>query len=93
MVKIANQTISNYVDNLDESAKRELISILSEDTERLKLKFELIKDNAITKLYNILENENDGETKNKLTETIEKIKTEEFNQINYLRIKTLEQSI
>lgn len=93
MVKIANQTISNYVDNLDESAKRELISILSEDTERLKLKFEIIKDNAISKLSNILENESDSETKNKLTETIEKIKAEEFNQINYLRIKTLEQSI
>lgn len=93
MVNIANQTISNYVDNLDENAKRELISILSEDTERLKLKFEIIKDNAISKLSNILENENDSETKNKLTETIEKIKTEEFNQINYLRIKTLEQSI
>lgn len=93
MVKIANQTISNYVDNLDENAKRELINILSEDTERLKLKFDLIKENTISKLYNILETENDSETKDKLTETIEKIKKEEFNQINYLRIKTLEQSI
>lgn len=93
MVKIANQTISNYIDNLDENSKRELINILSEDSDRLKLKFELIKDNAISKLHNILENENDNETKIKLTETIDKIKTEEFSQINYIRIKTLEQSI
>lgn len=93
MIKIANNTITNYVENLDENAKRELINILSENSERLKIKFDIIKENAISKLFNILENEQDTDTKEKLTETIEKIKTEEFSQINYLRIKTLEQSI
>lgn len=93
MVKIANQTISNYVETLDESAKRELLNILSEDSEKLKLKFEIIKENTISKLHNILDVENDEETKIKLKETIEKIESEEFSQVNYLKIKNLEQSI
>jgi hypothetical protein len=93
MVKIANQTISNYIDTLDESSKKELINILSEDSEKLKIKFDVVKENAISKLQDIFNIEKDDETKTKLSETIDKIQSEEFNQINYLRLKNLERSI
>lgn len=93
MVKIANQTISNYIETLDESSKKELINILSEDSEKLKIKFDVVKENAISKLQDIFNTEKDEETKTKLSETIDKIQSEEFNQINYLRLKNLERSI
>lgn len=93
MVKIANQTISNYIENLDETAKKELIYILSEDPEKLKYKFDFIKENAISKLQDMTENEQDNDLKSKLTETIEKIQSEEFSQINFFRIKNLEKSL
>jgi len=93
MVKIANQTISNYIETLDESSKKELINILSEDSEKLKIKFDMVKENAISKLQDIFNVEKDDETKTKLSETIDKIQSEEFNQINYLRLKNLERSI
>jgi len=66
---------------------------LSEDSEKLKIKFDVVKENAISKLQDIFNIEKDDETKTKLSETIDKIQSEEFNQINYLRLKNLERSI
>ena len=70
-----------------------MINILSEDSEKLKIKFDVVKENAISKLQDIFNVEKDDETKTKLSETIDKIQSEEFNQINYLRLKNLERSI
>ena len=36
MVNIANQTINNYLENLDESTKKEFLSLMNEDTSVLK---------------------------------------------------------
>lgn len=93
MVDVANQTLSNFIENLDESSKKELIKIVSEDTERLKLKFDVLKEMTLGKLNNIKEQNEDSEIKQKISETIGKIENEEFSQINYIRLKNLEQSI
>lgn len=93
MVRIANQTISSYLESLDENTKKEFIQLLSEDVDNLKTKFEILRGNTISKLSSILENENDSEVKDRITETLERIKKEKFDQISYLRLKTLEESI
>jgi hypothetical protein len=93
MVAVANQTISNYIESLDENTKKEFFQIVSEDANTLENKFQSIKENAITKLTTILENEDPQEMKNKISETIEKIKIEKFDQINFLKLKSLEESI
>ena len=93
MVAVANQTISNYIESLDENTKKEFFQIVSEDSKTLENKFQSIKENAITKLTTILENEDSQEMKNKISETIEKIKIEKFDQINFLKLKNLEESI
>jgi len=93
MVAVANQTISNYIESLDENTKKEFFQIVSEDANTLENKFQSIKENAITKLTTILENEDSQEMKNKISETIEKIKIEKFDQINFLKLKNLEESI
>jgi hypothetical protein len=93
MVNIANQTLSNYVDNLDENSKKEFIQLMSEDSTSLEGKFETIRESAISKLKSILEKEEELELKTKLSETIDRLKTEKFDQLNFLKLKNLEESI
>ena len=93
MVNIANQTINNYLENLDESTKKEFLSLMNEDTSVLKEKFETLRETTINKLGVILENEKEFEMKTKLSETIYRLKVENFNQLNFLKLKNLEESI
>lgn len=93
MVSIANQTLNNYIENLDENSKKEFLQIISEDIESLETKFETIRESAILKLNTMLEKENEFEIKTKLSETIERIKVEKFDQLNFLKLKNLENSI
>jgi hypothetical protein len=93
MVRIANQTLTNYIENLDESSKKEFIQLMSEDTKTLEGKFETIRESAITKLNTLLEKEEEFELKTKLSETIDRLKAEKFDQLNFLKLKNLEESI
>lgn len=93
MVRIANQTLTSYIENLDESSKKEFIQLMSEDTKTLEGKFETIRESAISKLNNLLQNEEEFEIKTKLSETIDRLKTEKFDQLNFLKLKTLDESI
>ena len=93
MVAVANQTIRNYIETLDENSKKEFIQIVSEDTKVLENRFETIRESAISKLNNILEKEDAQEMKTRISETIDKIKLEKFDQLNFLKLKNLEESI
>lgn len=93
MVKIANQTVQKYIENLDESSKKELFELLKEDDSSLKSRFEDLKQKALEKLSPIADLEKDIDTKQKIEETINKIKGDNFSQINFLKLKRLEQSI
>jgi hypothetical protein len=93
MVTIANQTLNKYVETLDESSKKEFFQLISEDTKSLEHKFEVIRESAINKLNVILEKEQEFELRTKLSETIDRLKTEKFDQLNFLKLKNLEESI
>jgi hypothetical protein len=93
MVRIANQTLSNYIETLDENSKKEFIQIMTEDSASLENKFETIRESAINKLKVILEKEEEFELKTKLSETIDRLKVEKFDQLNFLKLKNLEESI
>lgn len=93
MVTIANQTLNKYVETLDESSKKEFFQLISEDAKSLEDKFEVIRESAINKLNVILEKEQEFELRTKLSETIDRLKTEKFDQLNFLKLKSLEESI
>lgn len=93
MVAVANQTVRNYIETLDENAKKEFFQIVSEDTKVLETKFETIRESAISKLESILEKEDTDDMKSRISETIDKIKSEKFDQISFLKLKNLEESI
>lgn len=93
MVRVANQTVQNYIESLDEKTRKEFFEIIKEDSDSLETKFNSLKEKTIEKLSPVLEKETDSETKEKIQETINKIQNDKFSQINFLRLKKLEESI
>lgn len=93
MVNIANQTVQSYLETLDESTKVEVFHLMATSKENLEKEFQTIKESTIEKLASISEKESENEMKTKLNDTIEKIKTESFDLMNYIRLKQLKDSI
>ena len=93
MVSIANQTVNSYIHSLDENSKKEFFQIVSEDIKILETKFETIKESAISKLTELQNSEDSEDIKTKILETIDKVKSEKFDQLNFLKLKNLEESI
>ena len=93
MVTVANQTLNNYIFTLDEASKKEFFQIVTEDTKVLETKFETIRESAISKLTLLQDKEDSQDIKEKISETIDKLKIEKFDQLNFLKLKNLEESI
>jgi len=93
MIDIANKTLSNYIENLNESEKKELMGVLTINEEELNTSFTSLKEDTISKLNNLYESEKDSEIKNRITETIQKINNEKADRINFFKMKKLNESI
>lgn len=93
MVTIANQTVQNYLNTLDENVKKEVFHVLASKEEDLETEYTNLKEITISSLSAILDANEDPEMKNKLSETIDKIKSESFDQVNFVRLKHLSESI
>lgn len=93
MVSIANQTLKSYIDTMDESTKKDFLNIVKGDQKELETEFTKIRESAITKLQTLLTSEEEFEVKTKISETIDRLKKEEFNQMNFVKISSLEKSI
>ena len=92
MVNLANKTINNYIENLNESDKQELIKFLSMDESNMEKDYHVVKEDVLKKLKTINEN-SDIETSTKIQETISKIQSEKFDKLSYFRLKGLRDSI
>jgi hypothetical protein len=93
MVKIASKTIEDYVNNLSESDKKEVFKILNESENKLKIEFNIIKENVVDRLERMLNEETDTEVKPTIEQTIKKVKKESFDRINYIKLKNLSRTI
>jgi len=93
MVSIANRTLNEYIENLDENSKKEFFQLISEDSKTLETKFEVLRETTINKLKVILDKEPEFEIKTKISETIGRVENEKFDQMNFLKLKSLEESI
>ena len=89
MVKIANQTLETYLQNMDENSKKVFMNVIKSDTNKLEEEFNSLKENTLEKLNIIMNEESENDLKSKISETIEKIKTDEFNQMNYIKLVSL----
>lgn len=93
MVKVANKTISNYIDSLNESEKEELTNFLKEDDGDLKQKFQFLKENLLTKLENMKSSESDTTIQSRIDETLTKVSSEEYDKLTYFKLKNLNENL
>lgn len=93
MVKIANQTLNNYIQSLDENTKKEFFEIIKEDSKTLEKKFTDLVGSTLEKLDPLFQSEENEDTKKTLKETIERVREEKFSQINFLKLKKLNEAI
>lgn len=91
MINVANKTLSNYISSLNESERNELTSLLSENDETLKTKYDEVKSEVVGKLNKVLTEteQDDVDTLNRITETLDKITSDEYNKVNYYRLNNL----
>ena len=93
MINIANKTFSNYVENLNESDRQDLIKFLKTEDSELEPQFESIKNEVKTKLTSLREGTQDNDTLNRVEETITKVESETYNKLSYFRLKNLNESL
>jgi hypothetical protein len=92
MVNVANKTISNFIESLNESEKKELVDFLKTDDKELEGNFEHLKESVAKKLETIKENA-DTETKSRINETLEKVVSEKYDKFTYFKLKNLNENL
>jgi hypothetical protein len=93
MVSVANKTIKNYIDGLNESDKKEIIKLLSEDDKKLNVKFDTLKENVVTKLNAMKESSEDNSVKGRIDETLTKVVSEKYDKLTYFKLKSLNENL
>jgi hypothetical protein len=93
LVNAANKTLSNFINSLNEESKKTLTKILSEDENKLKLKYELIKEDVLDKLEDIKKNETDSDVLKTIDETLNRLQNENFDRISFFKLQELNRSI
>lgn len=92
MISVANKTIQNYMESLNESEKKELVQFLNSDDNELKTNFSSLKESVLTKLETLKES-SDSETIGRINETIEKVSSEKYDKLTYFKLKGLKEKL
>jgi hypothetical protein len=93
MISVANNTIKNYIENLNETEQKELIKFLNIDEKELEVKFDSLKENVVKKLNVIKESEKDSEVITKIDETIKTVSSEKYDKLNYFKLSDLNDNL
>lgn len=93
MINVANKTISSYIENLNESEKKELFKFLKSDDKEFEVKFNDLKENVVNKLNTLKSESTDFESQIKINETIEKVSKEKYDKYTYFKLMNLNENI
>jgi len=93
LVSVANKTLHNFINSLNEESRKTLTKILSEDENKLKLKYELLKEDVVDKLENIKKDESDTEVLKTIEETLNRLQNENFDRISFFKLQELNRNI
>jgi hypothetical protein len=93
MVSVANKTIKSYIDSLNESDKKELIKLLSEDDSKLSSEFDVIKEGVVSKLTEMKNASTDTTMQNRIDETLSKVVSEKYDKLTYFKLKGLKENL
>ena len=92
-LNIANKVLGKYIHEMDDESKKMFYNIITEDKDKLNKDYFELKNKVSKKLNNISNSDIDSETKKTIQETINKLETDKFNYVTYLKIKDLDESI
>ncbi len=91
--KIMNSTANQYLNKLDESTKKEVLSIFKQDEKVLTENFKTEKKEVLKKLDEMINSSSEDELKTRLNETKERIKSTQFNFNEFVKIKELNKQL
>ena len=89
IVDVANKTISDYLSSINESEREEVKKILSEDNDKLLVKYEVLKESTLDKLNDLKSTNDDTEVTSRINQTINKLNNETYTRVNYYKLKDL----
>ena len=93
MVNVANKTISKFISTLSESERSQLKNILDTPKSVLQENYKKNKFSVIEKLQSKKLDEKDNDTINTIEQVIKKLQNEEFSEVNYFKLKTLNEGL
>jgi len=62
---------------------------LSEDNDKLLVKYEVLKESTLDKLNDLKSTNDDTEVTSRINQTINKLNNETYNRVNYYKLKDL----
>jgi hypothetical protein len=92
MVEVANTTLKNYLSNLNESELKEIQKYATLSQDDLNQRYEFLSEMVIEKLEKI-SNESELEVKNRIQETVTKIKSDKVDSLSLLKLKGLNENL
>jgi len=92
ILNVANQKANEFLQNLDESDRTKVLEIIKLDDSSLKENFEKLKETTLSKIDGLI-NESEGELKNTLIETKNRISISESNKKEYIKLLDLNKSL
>jgi hypothetical protein len=93
MLSIANKTIKTFISNLNESEQKELKELLSTPKNKLMEEYDNTKTIVLNKLEEQKTQNQDSETKETINKVLDKLQKESFNEINYFKLKKLNEGL
>lgn len=90
MIKIANNTVNKALEELNESDREKVVSILK--SEKTKESYNSLKESTISKIDSLI-SESEDEMKSVLTETKERIQNTEYSKKEYIKLLQLNQGL
>jgi hypothetical protein len=92
IVEVANKTLKNYLESLNESDLTDVKKYMSLSENDLSKRYEVLSEMVIDKLEK-MSSSSDVEVKTSINETISKIKTDKITSISVLQLKNLNESL
>jgi hypothetical protein len=92
ILNVANQKANEFLQNLDESDRTKVLEIIKLDDSSLNENFEKLKESTLSKIDGLI-NESEGELKNTLIETKNRISISESNKKEYIKLLDLNKSL
>jgi hypothetical protein len=93
LLKIANNNANEFLKNLSEGDKKEVMSLLKESDTDIKEKFESLKTEATEKLNSIMNESTDENLKQTINETIKSIQNKKPSTVELIKLKELYNNI